>query len=421
MTIRRYGDRPGWWIAPDTDPAGKAKRLAALVALCVAVAGLSLPVVARSAPRPAGTAWGLAPAAATGTYPRPDAYCAARVQHYPERVAANATANATIPPAGTDFRWGPWANQTPEMAYNFSRVDGNFSGTTDEILEWAACKWGMDHNIAKAEAIAESSWQQSTVGDNGDSYGILQVRAAPAGSPASADNGWGGYPWTQKSTALNADAQMAYLRAVYDGRSYMGNGGNGSPVLKGNIWNAVSAWQSGSDTGPDWYTQQVRRYLASQAWQRPYPPHSAALTAMYATAKGHSGVRDRYGPSPVRGESRHEHLSAERAGQHPPRDGDLQPIATRVLLLGQQEQGRPARDRRNGNHQAKARAPRAAPEAGLQRTRDERPGLPGNARRPGQHHRPRQRELHEQNPQHKSHRCPFPPARADRPAGASRR
>jgi len=277
MTMRRHGDRPGWWIA-HADRAGKANCLAGLIALCVAIAGLSLPVVAQSAPRPADTAWGLAPAAPTGTYPRPDAFCAARVQQYPERVAANATANAATPPTGTDFHWGPWVNQTPEMAYNFSRVDGNFAGTTDEILEWAACKWGMDQNIAKAEATAESSWQQSTVGDNGDSYGILQVRAAPAGSPASADNGWGGYPWTQKSTALNADAQMAYLRAVYDGRSYMGNGGNGSPVLTGNIWNAVSTWQSGSDTGRDWYTQQIQGYLASQAWQNSLASESGLIT-----------------------------------------------------------------------------------------------------------------------------------------------
>ena len=286
MTIRRYAGRTGWWIAPDTDPAGKAKRLAGLIAIYVAIVGLSLPATALSAASPAGsawrltatsagTAWRLAPASSMGTYPRPDAYCAARVQQYPERVAANATANTTIPPMGTDFHWGPWVNQTPEMAYNFSKVDGNFSGTTDEILEWAACKWGMDQNIAKAEAMAESSWYQSTVGDNGDSYGILQVRAAPDGSSASANDGWGGYPWTQKSTALDADAQMAYLRAVYDGQSYMGNGGNGSPALKGDIWNAVSTWQSGSDTGPDSYTQEIQGYLASQAWRRSYPLHSA--------------------------------------------------------------------------------------------------------------------------------------------------
>ena len=68
---------------------------------------------------------------------------------------------------------------------------------------------------------------------------------------------------------------MAYLRAVYDGQSYMGNGGNGSLALKGDIWNAVSTWQSGSDTGPDSYTQEVQGYLASQAWRRSYPLHSA--------------------------------------------------------------------------------------------------------------------------------------------------
>jgi hypothetical protein len=94
MTIRRYAGRPGWRIAPGTDPAGKAKRLAGLIAICVAAAGLSLPAISLSAappagaawrltPTPAGTAWGLAPAASTGTYPRPDAYCAARAQSSP--------------------------------------------------------------------------------------------------------------------------------------------------------------------------------------------------------------------------------------------------------------------------------------------------------------------------------------------------
>ena len=197
------------------------------------------------------------------------------MQQYPERVAANATANTTIPPAARTST-GSTGNQTPEMAYNFSKVDGNFSGTTDEILEWAACKWGMDQNIAKAEATAESSWYQSTVGDNGDSYGhlsspgsarrVFRVREQWAGRLSLA---------RRSSTALDADAQMAYLRAVYDGQSYMRNGGNGSPALKGDIWNAVSTWQSGSDTGPDGYVQEIQGYLASQAWRRSYPLHSA--------------------------------------------------------------------------------------------------------------------------------------------------
>jgi hypothetical protein len=204
--------------------------------------------------------WALATAAAQGTFPRSDAYCAARVQVYPERIAANVTANHTVFPAGTNFHWGAWTTQTAEMKYNFSKVTGNFSGTTDEILEWAACKWGMEQNIAKAEAISESSWHQSTVGDSGESYGILQVRSSPTG-PATKNDGWGGYPYTQESTALDADAQMAYLRTVYDGESYMGAG------PKGDIWRAVSSWQSGSDTGDSTpYVLETKKYLANQTW-----------------------------------------------------------------------------------------------------------------------------------------------------------
>ena len=57
-----------------------------------------------------------------------------------------------------------------------SRVDGNFTGTTDEILQWGACKWGFDEDLVRAVAVVESWWRQSTVGDNGASYGLLQVR-----------------------------------------------------------------------------------------------------------------------------------------------------------------------------------------------------------------------------------------------------
>lgn len=226
-----------------------------------------------------------------GVYPLSDSYCSGRVQKFAERVPANTTANNDVPPAGTNFSWGPWVSQDvapgtgiAETAYNFSKVDGNVPKgfTTDEILEWAACKWGMDQNIAKGEAIAESNWLQSNKGDldscgGYDSYGILQVRATNPSvcTPGSVENsGWGGYPWTANSTAVDADAQMARLRAVYDGQSYMGAGGNGNPVLTGStstavgapIWNAVSTWQSGTDTGPDAYTSQIQSCLASSCW-----------------------------------------------------------------------------------------------------------------------------------------------------------
>ena len=40
------------------------------------------------------------------------------------------------------------------------RVDGQFTGTTDEILQWAACKWGLPDNLIRAVAVQESTWFQ---------------------------------------------------------------------------------------------------------------------------------------------------------------------------------------------------------------------------------------------------------------------
>ena len=68
------------------------------------------------------------------------------------------------------------------------RVTGNFTGTTDEILQWGACKWGIDEDIVRAQAEMESHWHQSTLGDclggtvaathGCQSVGILQVKGA---------------------------------------------------------------------------------------------------------------------------------------------------------------------------------------------------------------------------------------------------
>jgi hypothetical protein len=233
------------------------------------------PATSTSAPAPApspsatgtgtGTAtaqvWQIAPAGTT--LPRSDAYCAARVQHFPERIATNATANRNVPPAGTNFHWGPFSRATPGLAANFAKVTGNFSGTTDEILEWAACKWGWDQNFAKAEAVRESSWHESMVGDSGHSFGILQVRASRASSGGTANDAWGGWPWTAQSTAVNADAQMAYLRACYDGKLSLGNG-----YHAGDAWGCIGSWYAGAwrTTAALGYISRVQADLSSQAW-----------------------------------------------------------------------------------------------------------------------------------------------------------
>ena len=80
-------------------------------------------------------------------------------------------------------RSGEWRHEGSRANANtrsdwsgFSRVDGDFSGTTDEIIQWAACKWGIDENIARAQVIKESYWYQSANGDAGESWGLGQVR-----------------------------------------------------------------------------------------------------------------------------------------------------------------------------------------------------------------------------------------------------
>ena len=47
----------------------------------------------------------------------------------------------------------------------YRRVTGNFVGTTDEIIQWAACKWGIDEDIVRAQSVTESYWDQRAGGD----------------------------------------------------------------------------------------------------------------------------------------------------------------------------------------------------------------------------------------------------------------
>ena len=82
-----------------------------------------------------------------------DATCAALVRDAPEIRPANATFNQTR------------GQQNPALPGYFGRVTGNFVGTTDEIIQWAACKWGLDEDVVRAQTAKESWWFQRTAGD----------------------------------------------------------------------------------------------------------------------------------------------------------------------------------------------------------------------------------------------------------------
>ena len=136
--------------------------------------------------------FGTEPSHATGL-PRSDAYCASAVvpnswEPRPENNRANHT--VLSPPYGwsTENTWTAWRDKR-------ARVTGNFTGTTTEIFQWAACKWGIDEDTIRAAAVQESSWRMSMVGDvcgpQGEaSYGILQIKNQDCtGTPIQ-----GGYP-----------------------------------------------------------------------------------------------------------------------------------------------------------------------------------------------------------------------------------
>ena len=207
----------------------------------------------------------MAPSANGGqsAFPRDDTYCANHIAPQPERIPANYTANHTPGPADpATIPWGPWTKDQGELWTDYlSKVDGHFTGTDDEILEWAACKWGLDENWLKAEAVAESSWYQSEIGDDGLSYGILQVK--DSSSTPLTNDAWGGYPWTQILPQLTP---ISLLRTCVP--LLMGSGdlllrrGRPSARLRQRMaginvmWGAVGSWYSG-----DWYADGRRTTL----------------------------------------------------------------------------------------------------------------------------------------------------------------
>ena len=171
---------------------------------------------------------------------------------------------------------------------DFARVDGNFTGSTVQILRWGACKWGIDEDVVRAEAVAESHWRQDDTGDqtsdlslcppgagfpgawNGasckQSYGIMQMKF----------RSFGGWPLFKDSTAFNVDFRLAYQRACMNGDiSYLARGtpaANYPGYPLGNtdqmLWGCMGDWFSGSwfDAGALRYIAEVKADLALRTW-----------------------------------------------------------------------------------------------------------------------------------------------------------
>lgn len=213
--------------------------------------------------------------------------CAARVRHSSwEPRPDNYAANHRVPTAQQIASLEPWGSALgfdPKADTIRRQITGNFTGTTDEIIQWTACKWGIDEDIIRAEAIAESSWNQDQVSDwtseqgycppktwDGtgcdQSYGILQIKYIYNITA---------WPMSRDDTAFNAEYVYGVIRACYEGwNTYLSNTTplpGYSHYHAGDLWGCLGRWYSGNwyDQGAVDYINKVKTHLANKPWLQP--------------------------------------------------------------------------------------------------------------------------------------------------------
>jgi autotransporter family porin len=139
------------------------------------------------------------------------------------------------------------------------RITGNYTGTTDEILQWAACKWGLDEDIVRAQIAVESWWEQTAVGDTGTSchsFGLGQVRRCYHDAA---------FEDAVRSSAYNVDYTYYRWRSCYEGNDTWLGGSYGP----GDVWGCLGLWFSGRWHTPEaeQYIAKVQDYLNQRVWE----------------------------------------------------------------------------------------------------------------------------------------------------------
>ena len=214
-----------------------------------------------------------------------DAAAAAKVHRSAwEPRRANSRYNNTVP---THLRLRP--EKIADHAYDprwnkyiLGRVTGHFTGTTDQIFQWAAAKWGLPDNLLRTIAYTESNWHQSNYGDYVHNRGqcLPGYRRLPCpvtfGIMGTKSTSWPGiFPWNHESTAASVDVLGGWLRGCYEGWVWwLHQHGNRSRGIyhAGDLWGCVGAWYSGNwHDGPAGGHGGQSYSLRAQYWFRQRP------------------------------------------------------------------------------------------------------------------------------------------------------
>ncbi len=240
-----------------------------------------------------------------GFAPMSDAAAAAHVIRTRESRPANAVANHTVPTAAalrafraarypfgmTTVQWNPYARY----------VTGHYAGTTDEIIQWAAWKWGIPTDLLRAMLMQESLERQSQLGDLTtvsaswyaayplqarlpplglstrayESMGISQIKWRPDGSI-----GAGTEPLRWMSTAFAVDYCAATVRFYYDDPRGRLKALRDPGYRPHQGWNSAGAWYDPypwGNPGQKSYIANVKRQLSARSWftatLSPFPSH----------------------------------------------------------------------------------------------------------------------------------------------------
>jgi hypothetical protein len=191
-----------------------------------------------------------------------------------------------------DPRWDSWL---------LPRVDGQFTGTTDEIFQWAACKWGLPDDLLRAIAVRESTWYQyltypsgrcvphfgcgdvfekpsaatrtycTALARSGYDYqrdlgpGICPKSFSIVGVMSWQDPGWGTswpnnqngtFPFSRDSTTFAVDYLASQLRGCYEGWSYWLKRTSDGKYAAGDLYGCVGTWFAG-----EWHTDLADGFI----------------------------------------------------------------------------------------------------------------------------------------------------------------
>jgi len=184
----------------------------------------------------------------------------------------------------------PYSNDT--LRRYVTGRPGLRSPSTDDLIQWAAHKWGIPEDWIRAEMVQESHWNQSMLGDltsvscavynqyppqarhsknaHGcfvyQSMGVMQCKwIADPNNKQGTGIGAGTEPLRWKSTAFNLDFYGHYVRWLFDGGCNWCN----RTLYVGNAWQSIGGWfGDNGDINAQNYIKDVQGFLAGRNWTK---------------------------------------------------------------------------------------------------------------------------------------------------------